>query len=104
MRAIGVGEFGETGAVEIDAAILDEVRILSRNQSAGLEHNLPLGVVHKHDIAHQPFALGDLILHLAGDAVVQVQMLPAVAFRRPDDFLAVVHIVTITTAAREALA
>src|SRR5215468_4572670 len=41
---------------------------------------------------------GDLILHLAGRAVIQIKMSPAVSFRHPDNLLAVIHIITIFAA------
>ena len=40
--------------------------------------------------AHDPFALRDLVLHATCGAVVEIQVVPAVALRHPDDFLALV--------------
>ena len=99
--AVGVGEFREAGAVEIDAVILREVRVLAGNHAAGLEPDLALRVVDALDVADQPVALRDLILHLAGDAVVEIEMLPAIALGGPDDLLAVVDVVAVAAARGE---
>ena len=40
------------------------------------------------DAAHDPLALGDLVLHPAGGAVVQIEVIPAVALGHPDDLAA----------------
>ncbi len=102
VHAVGVGELREAGAVEVDAVVLREVGILSRDRAAGCKPDLPVGVVHAGDIAHQPVALGDLIFHLAGDAVVEIKVLPTVAFGGPDDLLAVVHVIAELAARRHA--
>src|SRR6185312_8695566 len=82
-------------AVEVDAVELREVGVLAGNDAAGFEIDLPLGVVYIVHVADQPVTLRDLVLHFAGNAVVQVQMLPAIAFRCPDYFLAVVDVVPV---------
>jgi hypothetical protein len=45
--------------------------------------------------ANYPFPFGDLIFYFAACAVVEVEVIPAVAFRHPDDFFAVIHVVPI---------
>ena len=45
-----------------------------------------LAFVDAIDAAHDPGAFGDLVFHLPGLRIVEVQMIPAVAFRHPDDF------------------
>ena len=93
----------EPAAVEADAVVVHEVRILARVHPAGAEPDLPLVFVHLLDAAHHPFAPRDLVLHLSGDAVVQIEMVPAVALRHPDHFLAVGDVVAVLLA-RVALA
>src|ERR1043166_7047890 len=44
--------------------------------------------VHAIDIADDPVAPGDLVLHLARRAVIEVKVIPAVALRHPDDLVA----------------
>ena len=46
VSAVGIGQLSESGAVEIDAAILSEVGILAGNHAARLEPDLALLVVH----------------------------------------------------------
>ena len=88
----------EAGAVEVDAVVVDEVRILSGIHAARAEPDLALVFVDAEHVAHDPFALGDLLLDRAGDAVIEIQVVPAVAFRHPDDFLAVGDVEAVTLA------
>ena len=81
------------GAVEVDAVVVLEVRILAGVHAAGAEPDLPLVFVHLDHMAHGPRALGDLRLDRAGRAVDQIQVVPAVALRHPDHFLAVGEVV-----------
>ena len=69
-----------------------------RCHAAGAEPQLPLLFVDLDHVAHRPRALGDLVLHRAGRAVDQVEVVPAVALRHPDDFLAVGEVVAIALA------
>src|SRR5689334_375692 len=101
MGAVGVGELGQAGAVEIDAVILCEVRILAGQSAAGREEDLAILFIDVLDISHQPVALCDLILHSAGNAVVEVEVFPAATLRRPDDLLAIVDVVAILPAGGE---
>ena len=96
--AVGFGESGEAGAVEVDAVVVGEVGVLAGVHTAGFEPDLAFVVVDIVDIAHHPIAPGDLVLHLAGEAVVQVEVLPAVALGGPDDFFAVVDVVAVGAA------
>ena len=97
---VGVGRRvgGEARAVEVDPVVVDEVRILARIHAARAEPDLALLFVDAEHVAHDPLALGDLLLHRTGDAVIEVQVVPAVALRHPDDFLAVGDIETVTLA------
>src|SRR5262249_3354928 len=61
-----------------------------------MEPDLTGGGVDAIDAAHDPRTLGDLILHRAAGTVVQVEVVPAVALRHPDDFAAAVHVVAIS--------
>ena len=68
---------------------MDEVGILGGVHAAGFKPYLPLLVVHAIDAAHYPGALCDLILDFAGFSVKQIEVFPSIAFRGPDDLLAV---------------
>jgi hypothetical protein len=83
----------QAGAVEVDPVVVDEVRVLPRIHAARREPDLAGVLVHLDDAADGPFAPGDLVLHLSGDAVVQIEVVPAVALRHPDHFLAVGDVV-----------
>src|SRR6185437_8908682 len=83
----------EVRAVEVDAIVVQEIRILASVHAASGEINLTLGLVDVLDVAHDPVALGDLTLHAAGGAVVEIEMVPAVALRHPDHFAAVGDVV-----------
>ena len=94
MVAIAFRERRQAGAVEIDPVVVDEVRILSRIHAARLKPDLTLFFIHLFDGAHHPVSFCDLILHLARDAVVEIQVTPAVPLRHPDDFPSVVQFIT----------
>jgi len=74
-----------------------EIRILIRVHAAGAEVDLAVGDIHAVHAAHDPVALRDLILHATGLSVVQVEMVPPVAFRRPDQLTAGVCRATTAT-------
>jgi hypothetical protein len=78
VHSIGVGEFCQAGAIEVDPIDLGEVRILRRNDAAGVEIDLTLGVIDIFNVAHQPIAFGDLVFQRAGDAVVEIKVFPAI--------------------------
>ena len=92
------GQRRQAGAVEIDAVVVLEVRVLAGVHAAGAEPELPLLFVDLDDVADRPRALGDLVLHRAGGAVDQIEVVPAVALRHPDHFLAVGEVVAIALA------
>ena len=94
---IGVGgrQRREAGAVEVDAVVVQEIWILAGRHAAGAEPDLALVLVDLLDVTHHPVTLRDLVLHGAGLAVVQVQVIPAVALGHPDDFLPVRDVVAV---------
>jgi hypothetical protein len=49
--------------------------------------------VDLRDTANYPWTLSDLLLRLASGAVVEIQVIPAIALRHPDNFLSAVHFV-----------
>ena len=89
MVRVGRGQRHQPGPVEVDPVVVHEVRVLARIHPARAEPDLPLVLVDLQDFAHDPVALRDLVLHGPGDAVVQIEMVPAVALGHPDDFNAV---------------
>ncbi len=96
--ASAVRERRQARAVEVDAVVVDEVRVLARIHAARAEPDLALLLVDAHDVPDHPVALGDLVLHRAGRAIVQIEVVPAVALRHPDDFLAVGDIEAVALA------
>ena len=86
------GENGEVGAIEIGAAYLNIVGVLVWHDAADVKPYLPFIAIDPLDTANHPVSFGDLILHLAGEGIVEIEMIPAVALRHPDNFVGVVEI------------
>src|SRR5262249_25098831 len=85
--AVPLGQRDQTGAVEVDAVVVDQVRVLVRVHAAGAKPDLPLLLVNAVDAADDPFAFGDLVLDDAGFGIDQVKLTPTVALGGVDDFL-----------------
>src|SRR5262245_7558143 len=68
---------------------MNEVRVLAGVHAARAEPDLPFFLIYGVDAADDPLSFRNLVLHLASCAVVQVKVIPAVAFGRPDDLFAV---------------
>src|SRR5579862_3261588 len=98
MVAVGVCKFGEAGAIEVNPVRLREVRILLGIHATSFEPDLTFRLVDEMNVPDQPIAFGDLVLQLAGYAVIEVEVLPAIALRSPDDFFAVINVVTVFAA------
>ena len=101
MIGVDAGQRCQAGAVEIDPVVMLEVRILAGIHAAGAEPQLAFVFIHLDHVADRPRALGDLRLHLAGGAVDQIEVIPAVALRHPDHFLAVGEVVAKALAGLE---
>src|SRR5205823_11813061 len=65
MIAVALRQCDQSGAVEVDAVIMDQVRILIRILAAGTEPDLPACFVDAVDTAHDILAPGNLVLDLA---------------------------------------
>ena len=91
MGAITLGQDHQLGAVEIDPGVVDMIRILIRHDTAGAEEHLPTLRVHMLNAADHPISTGDLILHRALTGIVKVEVIPAVAFRHPDQLPSIVQ-------------
>ena len=85
-------ECRQTSAIEVDAIVVDEVRVLPRIHPARAEPDLPRRHIHPLHPAHHPRPLRDLLLHRAGGAIIQIEMVPPVALRHPHRFGAAVQI------------
>ena len=94
-RVVGfrVGQTGEARPVEVDAVVVDEVRVLAGVHPAPAEPDLPLLIVDARDAADHPLTPGDLVLHRARHAVEEIEVVPAVPLRHPDDLAAVSRVV-----------
>ena len=90
-RVVGLrfGQTREARPVEVDAVVVDEVRVLAGVHPAPAEPDLPLLIVDARDAADHPLAPGDLVLHRARHAVEEIEVVPAVPLRHPDDLAAV---------------
>jgi len=87
---------GQSAAVHVDVVIPDQVRISFFGYAVGGEIDAPGIFVHSDDVAHIPFPLGDLIFNATAFAVVEVEVVPIVAFAHPNDFFVVSQIVAET--------
>src|ERR1051326_1256731 len=95
MVSIGVGKCHQTTAVEVNTVVVSKVRILPRIHSSRLKPDLAFGVIHFIHKSHDPFALSDLVLYLTGDSVVQIEVLPTIPLRSPNDLFTIVHVITV---------
>ena len=57
VRAVALGQRDQARAVEVDAVVVDEVRVLVRIRAAGAEPDLPLLLVDAVDAADDALAL-----------------------------------------------
>ena len=57
--AVALGQRDEAGAVEVDAVVVDEIRVLVRLLAAGAEPDLALLLVDAVDAADDVLARGD---------------------------------------------
>src|SRR5262249_3824908 len=88
----------QSRSIEVDAVVVQEIRILAVIHAARAEPDLTPRLVDVQHRAHGPLAGGDAVLHGAGCAVDEVHVLPAVALRHPDPVLAVGDVVTVLLA------
>ena len=71
------------------------IRVDARLAAGCLEGNLPFFLVDLHYLTHDPLALGDLVFHFAGAAVVQVKVIPPVPLGAPDDLAEAVEVFAV---------
>ena len=94
MCAVAACQDHQTGAVEVDTAVMDVIRILLGPDAAGLKPDLPFFLVNVLDPADHPFAPGYLVFNASRFSIVEIKMVPAVPLRHPDDFICVVDVTT----------
>ena len=87
MRPIAIGQGNKIAAVEVDSIVVEEIRVLAGDLAAGPEPDLSFVLVNAFNGADDKVALGDLVLHLAGLVVDQIEVTPAVFFRCVDQFI-----------------
>jgi hypothetical protein len=98
VAAIPLGQGDEVGAVEVDAVILDEIRVLTRVLAARAEPDLALLLIDAVDAPHHPLSLGKLGLHAPALGVEQVEVGPPVALRLVENLLGAVEVTEIRRA------
>src|SRR6185437_470144 len=91
--AIALGENDQTAPIEIDTAIMKVIGILLLINTTRAKPNLPRFVIDALDAAYHPLPFRDLVFHLAGVGVIEIEMVPTVALRHPDDFVRRIEIV-----------
>ena len=90
--AVALGERDQAGAVEVDAVVMDEVRVLVRVLAAGAEPDLAASSSSIRSMPRTTYSpLGDRVLDLAGLRVDQVEVPPAVALGDVDDLVGLVE-------------
>jgi hypothetical protein len=85
--AVALGQGDQARAVEVDAVVVDEVRVLAGVLAARPEPDLALRLVDAIDPADDPVALGDRVLHPALLGVDQVEVPPAVLLGDVNDLV-----------------
>src|SRR5690606_8899656 len=63
-------------------------------------NNLPPSFVHMHHLTHNPFAFRNLVEDLTTISIIQIEMIPTISFRSPDQLASVVYIIAITLTTR----
>jgi len=74
---------------------MEKIRVLTLIHATSQKQHLASLIIHLNHTPHHPLAFGDLIFHLAGAAVIKIEVVPAIAFGHPDDFLTVVQVMAI---------
>jgi hypothetical protein len=90
IRVFG-GQQRQSRAIEVDAVGVAQIRVAPGFAAGAAEIQHPVGFVDVIDRANHPVAPGDLILQDALLSVVEIEVIPPVAFRRPDHFAAAVE-------------
>ncbi len=71
---------------------MNVIRILAGMDASRAKPDHAILLVHELDIAYDPLALRDGILHCRSAQVVQIQMVPSRSLRHPDRFVAVFRV------------
>ena len=91
VRAIARRQHRQPGAVKVHPAALLEIGVLSRHNPARREPDLAVRMIHPLNRTHHPFALRDLVFHRPGFGIIEIQMIPPVAFGHPDELTGFIH-------------
>src|SRR4030042_3345943 len=94
MCAITASQNHQAGAVEVYTAEMYVIRILLRLNSAGLKPDLPFFLIYVLNSADNPPAPGYLVFNTSSLGVVEIEMVPAVPLRHPDNFVRFVEVMT----------
>src|SRR5690606_8293243 len=76
-----------------------KIGVLVLVQATGRKIDLPVVLVHMQHFAYHPLALGKLFFHLAALPVIEVEMVPSIPFRGPEDLLAIIEVKPVLFAA-----
>ena len=77
MVPVSRGKMGQLRTVKPDPVIMNQIWI-SLLATGSHEDYAALLLVNADDSAHKPFSLSDLVLHPAGVAVIEPEMVPSV--------------------------
>src|SRR5690606_31622072 len=87
-------EPGQFSGVQSNLEIMQEIGVLARVHATCREIDFPAPLVHMVHLSHHPLPFGKLSFWLSVP-IVEVDMVPSVAFGSPDDLLPIRQIVTV---------
>ena len=85
---------GKSLAIQADAVVTDQIRILTGLHAIGREINLTVILVHPEHLAHIPFSFSNLIIRLCRSTVIHIKMIPVITLAHPYHPLAVFQVIT----------
>jgi len=75
--------------------MMDEIRVFARVHAAGLEIDLTFLFVDFVNAPYDPLTFGDLLFDRTGCTVVEIEVVPAIPLRHPDDLFSVLNVMAI---------
>ena len=85
----------QTRSIKFHFVVMDVIGVFTCIFAATFEDDGTILLIDVHHFANHPFAFRDLIFDGSLLGIEQIQMVPAVAFRHPNDFLGVFQVVAV---------
>ena len=77
--------------IEIDATVMNIIRVLMRIQAAGFKPDMAFFFIHLTDSTHHPLSLRELPLELPCLGIQEIEVVPAISLRHPENFPSFLH-------------